>query len=104
MRFSPTHLGAITKGSFTKYFDGSDVGLNNSGSEDVKGLSLQDDGELVISTLGDFEVAGVSGSEGDLFSFDPDSLGNNTNGDFKLFSEAIATGFDSQVIGDFSII
>ena len=104
LRFSATSLGENTAGSFERYFDGSDVGLNNGASEDVKGLSLQDDGEIVISTLGDFQVAGLNGSGGDMFSFAPDSLGNNTSGEFRLFSDAFASGFNNQILADFSIV
>ncbi|MCC0176446.1 hypothetical protein I4641_05570 [Waterburya agarophytonicola K14] len=104
LRFSPTSLGENTAGSFTIYFDGSDVGLNNSSAEDIKGLSLQDDGELVLSTLGDFGVTGLNGIGGDLFSFDPDSLGDNTSGTFNQFSNAFASGFNNQILADFSIV
>ena len=104
LAFSPSSLGGSTSGSFSLYVDGSDINLNNSSSEDIKGLSILDDGELVLSTLANFQVEEVIGNGSDLFSFSPDSLGNNTSGTFNLFSEGAANGFGNQVIADFSIV
>lgn len=102
LRFSATSLGENTAGSFALYFDGSDVGLDTS-TEDVKGLSLINDSELVISANGNYNVPGLNGTGGDLISFSADSLGGNTSGDFSLFSDSAGNGFNSNLIADFSI-
>ena len=103
LAFSPSNLGDNTSGSFSLYLDGSDVGLNDSGSEDLKGASILDNGDLVLSSVGNFQVSGLSGSGSDLFSFNPSSLGDNTSGSFSLFADGTSNGFGTQVIADISI-
>jgi hypothetical protein len=49
VRFIPSQLGAGTSGTFEWYLDGSDVGLSPS-SEDIDSISLDADGNLIIST------------------------------------------------------
>ena len=45
-------------GSWSLYFDGTDVGLGQSGGEDVDGMQLLPDGSLVISTRGSSNIPG----------------------------------------------
>lgn len=80
--FNPTSLGDNTTGSWSQYFDGSDVGLSDTASEDINGFSLNADGDLLLSTIGNFAVNGVSGQNNDVFVFKPTSLGANTTGNF----------------------
>ncbi len=84
--FSPSSLGATTSGSFSAYFDGSDVGLSTSSSEDLDALSANAaTGILSFSTVGNFSVTGLSGADEDLFDFDPATLGSSTSGIFAAF-------------------
>lgn len=103
LRFSATSLGENTAGSFALYFDGADVGLHNNEGEDIKGLSVFNDSELVLSTQGNYDVTGLTGGGGDLISFSANSLGSNTSGNFSLFSDDVVNGFGNNPIGDFSI-
>src|SRR5690606_4485220 len=48
--FTPTSTGATTAGTFSWYFDGSDVGLATT-SEDIDALEILSGGRIVISTL-----------------------------------------------------
>src|SRR5262249_8472275 len=88
LAFTPTSLGANTAGSWELYFDGSDVGLADSTSEDVDGLIVRPGAvpgampTLYFSTLGKFTVPGLSGSDEDVFSFEPSSLGPDTAGSY----------------------
>ncbi len=77
VKFTATSLGEITTGSFTLYFDGSDVGLA-SGSEDVDSLELLPDGTLLLSTTGKFRANGLSGADEDLFACNSPATGPNT--------------------------
>jgi hypothetical protein len=70
-------------GTWSLYFDGSDVGLSSS-SEDVEGLAISSSGDLYLSTLGSFSVSGLSGANEDVFVFTPNSLGAATSGAFGL--------------------
>ncbi|MGK7910467.1 MAG: hypothetical protein AB4050_03140, partial [Synechococcus sp.] len=90
--FEATSLGANTSGSYSLYFDGSDVGLDSS-SEDVDGFWVAPDSELVLSTRGNFSVPNGSGDGGDLTQFMPISLGANTAGTFG------GTIFDGDAAG-----
>ncbi|MCB0178821.1 MAG: tandem-95 repeat protein [Anaerolineae bacterium] len=84
IRFIPTSLGSQTTGSGELYFDGSDVGLT-SDDEDIDAIGLTQTGALVISTVGDFGVTGVSGSDEDLIIFTPTGLGQNTSGTWEPY-------------------
>lgn len=103
LAFSPTSLGENTAGTFSLYFDGSDVDLNDVNSEDVKGVSVLDNGDIILSTSGAYSVNGLSGSGGDLISFESTSLGDNTAGTYSIFSDNLGNGFDSQTFSDFSL-
>ncbi len=107
LAFSPWSLGEHTRGSFSMYVNGSDFQLDNGRNEDIKGISVLDNGRLVVSTLGDFKTIGLSGNGGDLFYLEPGSLNENSNNESKIeskiFSDSSANGFENEVLADFSI-
>ena len=78
LAFSPTSLGNTTSGSWALYFDGSDVGLGDSNNEDVDALDVLSNGDIYLSTLGDFAVSGLSGADEDVFICVPTSIGDVT--------------------------
>ncbi|MCP3978832.1 MAG: hypothetical protein GY716_05810, partial [bacterium] len=80
VQFTPTSLGATTAGTFSLYFDGSDVSLTSNG-EDVDGIAFHADGRLIVSTTGGFSGTGASGADEDLFLF-TGTLGSSTSGSF----------------------
>ncbi len=84
LKFTATSLGATTAGTFTMYFDASDVGLSTS-DEDVDAIELLPDGRLLVSTTGAFGVTGVSGQDEDLIAFTPTSLGATTAGTWAMY-------------------
>jgi len=66
--FTATSLGETTSGSWQLYFDGSDVGLSDGGNdEDVEGASIDNDGNIYLTTNGNFSVPGASGDGADIF-------------------------------------
>lgn len=79
LEFAPNTLGPVTSGSFSLYFDGSDVLLTASG-EDVDAAARDASGKLYLSTLGNFAVSGISGGDEDVVVFVPTSLGSVTAG------------------------
>ncbi|MAJ47576.1 MAG: hypothetical protein CBC35_09985 [Planctomycetes bacterium TMED75] len=83
--FTPTSLGENTSGSIQTYLDNSDVGLNNSGSEDVDAFHIHPDGRVTFSCVGNFTVSGLSGTDEDLVNFTPTSTGSQTAGAFEFF-------------------
>jgi hypothetical protein len=48
------------------YFDGSDVGLNPGNPEDIDGVSVTENGDIYLTTRGDFDV-GLTGADEDVF-------------------------------------
>ncbi|MBM3925898.1 MAG: hypothetical protein FJ320_07925 [SAR202 cluster bacterium] len=98
--FMPSSLGPNTAGTWSMYFDGSDVGLSSS-SEDVTGAAVDSAGKIYLSTEGSFSVPGVSGANEDVFVFTPTSLGNTTAGTYQstLFFDGSVYGLSGNAIG-----
>jgi hypothetical protein len=71
-------IAPITSCSWSEYFDGSDIALNNSGNEDVKGIALNGTGDLVLSTYGDYVVPGLSGDGNDIFTCNGTTTGSSS--------------------------
>jgi hypothetical protein len=91
VRFTATSLGTSTAGTFTMYFDASDVGLSTN-AEDVDAVELLSNGHLLISTSGAFTVAGVSGADEDVIEFTPSSLGAATSGTWAMYFDGSDVG------------
>lgn len=89
IRFTPTQLGSETAGTFTWFFDGSDVGLTSS-SEDIDAIAFDPEGNLVISTKGSFHVGDVRGKDEDLFVLKNAQLGEETSGTWELYFDGSA--------------
>jgi hypothetical protein len=92
--FAPATFGATTSGTWSLYFDGSDVGLSTSSSEDVGAVWIAANGNLHLATIGNFAVTGVSGANEDIFVFAPTSLGATTAGTYSptLYLDGSAYG------------
>ncbi len=84
VKFTAAQWNEFTMGSFTMYFDGSDVGLTKS-SENIDAIDCLADGRLVISTTGTVSVNGTAGGGEDLMLFNPTSLGSNTKGTWSMY-------------------
>ena len=96
--FQVRRLGDDTVGSWSLYFDGSD--LTGFGGEDVFGVGLYPNGDVYLSTSGSFSVLGLSGRDEDVFAFSPTSLGDNTSGTFiaPIFFDGSQHGLSSKDI------
>ena len=80
LRFVFTSTGTATRGAWSQYFDGSDIGLGTTRMEDVDAVSVTADGTIYLSTIGDFSTQGTVGADEDIFTFTPSSTGVNTSG------------------------
>ncbi len=97
-------LGPTTTGSFSQVFDGSDVGLNNNGGEDVDAAAFTASSELLFSTVGNFVVPGLSGPDEDIAQF-TGSFGTTTFGTFSLRQDLTALGIDpTEDVGSLHIL
>lgn len=94
LSFNPSSTGATTTGTWSWYFDGSDVGLTTT-SEDVDAFSLLPDGRLLISTLENASVPGASGLDEDVLAFTPSLLGSSTSGAWSIYFDGSDVGLSS---------
>jgi hypothetical protein len=82
------------------YFDGSDVGLDTTGKEDVWGTWIDpSNGDIYLTTKNAYVVAGLRGNQGDILRFVPTSLGEQTSGTFELAWEADENSFQKPLAG-----
>jgi hypothetical protein len=91
VKFAADSLGENTAGSFSFYFDGSDVGLTRSG-EDVDAIEVLQDGTLLLSTISSFSVPSLSGEDEDVIAFTPASLGESTAGVWAMYFDGSDVG------------
>ena len=110
LRFDASSLGSTTAGTFSVYFDGSDLGLTEP-ADDVDALEILPDGRIVISTVGPSSAVEVAAADEDLLVLEPSSLGETTAGILtQLFDgkdvglgdvgedvDAVAIGADGQI-------
>ena len=92
VRFEPTSLGADTAGTFSLWFDGSDVGLTTN-NEDLDAIDVVG-GTLYVSTTGSASVPGIKGSsaDADILAFTWTSLGATTAGTWALYADMSDVG------------
>lgn len=70
VRFTPSSLGASTAGSWSLWFDGSDVGLTTA-DEDTIGVLVHPNGAVDLTFRGAYGFGGVSGDSADIVQCDP---------------------------------
>lgn len=96
LRFSPSSLGAATRGTWSRYFDGSDVGLALAGvSLDAVALLL--DGSLLLSTDATVEIGTITAHDEDILRFFPNKLGPITAGDLRMYLDGSAVGLSAGI-------
>lgn len=104
LKFSPQSLGGNTAGTWSLYFDGSDVGLNTSGDEDVWGVSFVTNNLVSLTTKKRFEVPGLSGDAPDIILCDVISLGSDTACAFSMFWDGSEYGFGHELIDGLHLV
>jgi hypothetical protein len=80
VEFTPTSLGPSTAGTWALYFRGREVALDRS-SEDVDALAVTE-GDIYLSTTGDFNLDGFSGADEDVFVCNSPTTGTDTSCSF----------------------
>ncbi len=105
IRFTPSALGSDTSGVWSRFFDGSDVGLANSSSEDTGGAWFDEVGDLYLTTRGTFALANVTGTGADVFGCTPLSSGEATScGTNNVFFDGSAFGVGGEALDGLHII
>lgn len=95
VRFIPTTLGNTTAGSFEWYLRGADVGLTTDG-EDIDLIDFTWDGQLIVSTIGDFKTPTVSGRDEDLIQLNNAIVGVPSGGDWSFFLDGSRVGLANE--------
>lgn len=106
VRFVPTSLGTNTAGTWSIYFDGSDVGLTAT-NEDTNGIWIDStNGDIYLTMLGAFSVTGASGDGADIFVCHPITLGSTTSCNFGpgLYWDGSLNGFSGEVLDAVEIV
>jgi hypothetical protein len=84
VKFTATQLGDTTSGTFEFFFRGSDFGLSPT-AEDIDAIDVHPDGRLIVSTIGNFDVPGLTGRDEDLLAFTPDTPGDYSAGTLAFY-------------------
>lgn len=98
LQFTAAVTGENTYGTWMMYFDSSDVDLSAPG-EDINAFALLPDGRLLISTMGNFTVPGVSGHDEDILVFSAASLGSYTAGTWDMYFDGSDIGLSDDIDG-----
>ncbi len=77
LRFVPASLGAATSGSWSMWFDGSDVGLTTA-TEGIVGVSMPRSGTIYVSTREAFAAGTTTGDGMDVVSCSSPATGSTT--------------------------
>ena len=106
LAFTPTTLGTNTSGTWSLYFDGSDVGLADTSNEDIDALDVAPNGNIYLSTIGVFSVTGVSGDDEDVFVCTPTSLGSVTACTYSsaLYFDGSLWGLSANDVDGFELL
>ncbi|NNF13738.1 MAG: PKD domain-containing protein [Gemmatimonadetes bacterium] len=90
--------------TWSMYLDGSDVGLSDTSDEDVAGIWLDpDNGDIYLTTVGPFDVPGVSGDAAHIFVCSPRSLGETSACTFSPYIAPAPTGLGGTPITGFYV-
>ena len=99
LMFVPSSMGSITAGSWSLFFDGSDVGMT-SGGADTNALTLDAMGQMNFSTTGTLSAGGITAADEDIVRFSG-TFGPPSSGVLSLLFDLSALGIavDEDVDG-----
>lgn len=104
LTFTPSQLGENTSGSWSLYFDGSDVGLGETDEEDLQGTYIDPAaGAIYLSTKGLFSVPGLNGDGADIALCTPVTLGADTSCTYTAFWDGSSHGLTTETLDAFGL-
>ncbi|NEQ77547.1 MAG: hypothetical protein F6K23_33765 [Okeania sp. SIO2C9] len=85
----------LTDQSFSKFFDGSDVGLNGFR---IDAFEVLDNNEILFSFEGPRNINGIENvvDDSDIVKFTPTSPGDNSSGSFELYFDGSDVGLTNS--------
>lgn len=93
--FTATQYGSTTTGTWSMYFDGSDVGFGGNGAEDLDAVAFDNGVDLLFSTAGSYSASGSTGDDEDVSRFSG-TFGTSTSGSVSLVLDLSALGIDTS--------
>lgn len=100
--FADEDLLRLVDGSLELFFDGSAVALSSS-AEDVVAASVDPDGGIRLSTLGNFSVVGLSGTRSDVARCEPTTSGPVTSCAWTARWSGADFGFQTESLNGLTI-
>jgi hypothetical protein len=85
--FEARCLGEQTRGTFSLFIDGSEIGLGENGVN-VDALDLLPDGSIIVSIEGSFRIGDDKVSEGDLLKYIPGRAGDDQKGKWTIYIDS----------------
>jgi subtilisin-like proprotein convertase family protein len=103
--FAPSSLGGTTSGTWSMYFDGSDVGLSTS-NENIWGTWIDEgSGAIYLTSAGAFSVSGLAGEGADVFTCASAVTGTATScSGFTLYFDGSATSIAGQSLDALHVV
>ena len=99
--FTASSFGQTTSGTWSLYFDGSDVGI---ASEDIAGVWVDPDDNLVYLTVASaFSVPGAGGDGATVFICSPSMLGTTTSCTFSMYWDGSSFDFAGETVDGITI-
>ena len=100
MRFIPSQVNGPTAGTWRWYVDGSDVFLSGT-QENIDAVSVLYNAagnvsDVLISTTGNVLARGIAGTNADILSFKPTTLGAASAGTYDLYFKGSSVGLDDN--------
>jgi PKD repeat protein len=87
-------FGSASSGTWSLFFDGSDVGFSSTVDEDLDAIEFLPAGSLLFSTLGTYSAAGGAGESEDASTF-TGTFGPTTSGTAALTLDLSALGIST---------
>ncbi|MEM7323665.1 MAG: hypothetical protein AAF531_11325, partial [Actinomycetota bacterium] len=100
--FADEDLLRLVDGSLELFLDGSAAGLS-AGPEDVVGVSIDEAGAVLLSTLGNFAVGDSSGTRSDVVRCVPTDTGPITNCSWDIRWTAAPAGFQAESLNGLTV-
>ncbi len=95
LQFDATELGTSTRGTFSIYLDGSDLGLEGPGS-DIDAIAMGD-GELLVSVRGNITVGGIGlVRDEDLLRVELEEVGPQSIGSISVWFDGSGSGLTTR--------
>ncbi|MEM9773247.1 MAG: choice-of-anchor Q domain-containing protein [Chloroflexota bacterium] len=83
--------------TWSRHFDGSDVGLGGDPFKDVDAFTILDDGSILLSIAGDSTIPDIGAvDDSDIIRFIPTKIGPKTEGSYEMYFDGSDVGLTTN--------